>query len=438
MKKRLFSGALLALVFSVFTFVSCSSDDNSTTQEPSEGGGEGDPNKELVERYVIGASASSTSLLLTVQDLKKGSISVNGNGVNALGTTVYTHGGNRAYVFEYRKGDPSGSQSWLLNDKGQLTMNTKLDLPTREEFIASMGKYMIATTGGVTLDGEDPNSNKAQAFNFIDGATGEVAFTSYVNVQEIAEKGEYANFAGLETIGNNRFVMAIEPMKLNSESTTSDHRDSAWLAIFKFNENAENENDKVVLEKVVKSDKMSFAVARYRSSRISTIGKAGDGNVYLFSPNATDSKGVPFSSKPSAVIKFDSKKGDFDPGYYYDLEAISGTKVYKAFAIGGENFLLNMFVEPSNASNRAPANKLAVFNVITGDFKWVEGLPEAENIAVAGTPFVENEEVFIPVTAESKSNVYVLDPNTATVTKGLEIKDLGDGSIGTIGKISNK
>lgn len=435
MKKRLFTGAVLALVFSAFSLVSCSSDDNSPSK-PSTGGEEPgtDPDTELVERYIIGASASSTNLLLTTTDLTKGSISVSGNGQKSLGTTIFTHGGNRAYVFEYRKGDPAGSQSWLLTPEGKLKENATIDLPTREEFIASFGKYMIATTGGVLTD----DNKKAQAFNFINGQTGGVAFTSNINVEEIAEKGEYANFAGLEIIDETHFLMAIEPMKLKGEDTTSDFRDRVWLAIFRFDEGASDANKKVVLEKVVKDDRMSFAVARYRSSRVSTIGKAGDGNIYAFSPNATQKGGQDFSSKPSAVLKFDVTKKEFDKNYYFDLQEISGTKVYKAFAIGGDYFLLNMFADPSNASNMAGANKLAVFNVKSGDFKWITGLPASENIGTAGTPFVDGGKVYLPITAESKSNVYILDPGTAVATAGLEIKDLGDGSIGTIGKISNK
>ncbi|MDM1092720.1 DUF4374 domain-containing protein [Myroides odoratimimus] len=432
MKKRVFSTFAFAMIFGALSVTSCSTDDNSTPT-PEEGGTDGGNKVEW--KYVIGASASKTNLLLTTNDLKSGEISAKGNGLTALGTTVYTYGGNRAYVFEYRKGDPSGMQSWLLRPDGKLNKHTTVDLPTREEFITNFGKYMIATTGGVKLT----TGEKAQAFNFIDGSSGGIKYTSYVNVENIAEKGEYANFAGLETIGNDRFVMAIEPFKItkdDKEDNTSAYRDRAWLAVFKFDESATDVNKKVVLEKVVKSDKMSFAVARYRSSRVSTIGKAGDGNVYLFSPNATNGDGVSFSSKPSAVIKFDSKKGDFDNNYYFNLEQISGTKVYKAFAIGGDYFLLNMFVSPSKASNMAAANKLAVFNVVTGDFKWIEGLPAANDIAAAGAPFVDGKEVFLPITAESKSFVYSLDATAAKATKGLEIKDLADGSIGTIGKIN--
>lgn len=434
MRKRVFSTLALAMLFGAFTMTSCSSDDKGT-----DNGGEDKGTNKVEWKYIIGATASKTNLLLSTNDLKTGTISAKGNGLAALGTTIFTYGDNRAYVFEYRKGDPSGMQSWLLRPDGNLNKQTTVDLPTREEFITNFGKYMIATTGGVKLT----SGERAQAFNFIDGNTGGINFTSYINVENIAEKGEYANFAGLENIGNNRFVMAIEPFKIpkdDKEDNTSAYRSRVWLAVFKFNETETDVNKRVQLEKVVKDDRMSFAVARYRSSRISTIASGSDGFVYVFSPNAMLGKDKPsFSPIPSSVLRFNTKTLEFDKNYQYDIESLSGGhKVHKVYALTNNKFLLNMNADIAIAWNSlsTPYNKLAIFDGTTGEFKWVEGLPTAENIKEAQAPFVDGSEVYLPVTAESKSFVYTLDLMTAKVTKGLEIKDLADGSIGTIGKIN--
>lgn len=432
MKKRVFSTFALAMLFGAFTMTSCSSDDKGT-----DNGGEDKVTNKVEWKYIIGATASKTNLLLSTNDLKSGTISAKGNGVASLGTTIYTYGDNRAYVFEYRKGDPSGMQSWLLRPDGKLNQHTKVDLPTREEFITNFGKYMIATTGGVKLT----SGERAQAFNFIDGNTGGINFTSYINVENIAEKGEYANFAGLETIGNNRFVMAIEPFKItkdDKEDNTSAYRDRVWLAVFKFNENETDVNKRVQLEKVEKDDRMSFAVGRRRSGRLSTIGKGANGDFYVFSPSAMISdKGGNFSTKPAGVLKFDKSTLKFDNQYYYNIESLAGgRKLQRVYTIGKDYFLLNMYANVNEAWNMAPINKLALFNAATGEFKWIEGLPAAKDIAASGAPFVDGLDVFLPVTAESKSFVYTLDLATAKVTKGLEIKDLADGSIGTIGKIN--
>ena len=440
MKKRVLSTVVLAFLVSAFTLTSCSSDDNS---KPGGGDDEeiiddGTRNKEdlIGSKYILGASASKTNLLLEVDDLKQGSISVKGNGRTALGKNIYTFKDLRAYVFEYRKGDPSGMQSWLLNKDLRLQENTLANLPNREEFITPFGRFMISTTGGIQLD----NGKKAQAFNFINGVTGAIEFTSFVNVENIAEAGEYANFAGLEDIGNDRFVMAIEPFKITAnadDDNTSAYRNRVWLAIFKLDMSQEPEN-RVVLEDVVKDDRMSFAVARYRSSRVSTIGKGGSGDIYVFSPSAMISKDKgAFSTKPSAVLKFDKNTSKFDSSYYFDLEAKSGGhKVYKVYAIEKDQFILNMFANTDQSWNMAPANKLALFNAKTGEFKWMEGLGDPASIAEIGTPYVEGDDVFVPITAAATSYVYLLDRSTATFTKGLEIKDLGDGSVGNVVKIN--
>ncbi|MGQ8869049.1 DUF4374 domain-containing protein [Myroides sp. TSA_177.3] len=441
MKKRVLSTVVLAFLVSAFTLTSCSSDDNSKP-----GGGDDDeviddgdrePEDLIGTKYILGASASKTNLLLEVDNLKEGSISVRGNGKTALGKNIYMFKDLRAYVFEYRKGDPSGMQSWLLNKDLRLQENTLVDLPNREEFIQPFGRFMISTTGGIELE----NGKKGQAFNFINGVTGAIEFTSFVNVENIAEQGEYANFAGLEDIGNDRFVMAIEPFKITANSdqdNTSNFRDRAWLAIFKLDMSQAPEN-RVVLEDVVKDDRMSFAVARYRSSRVSTIGKGASGDIYVFSPSAmiSQEKGA-FSTKPSAVLKFDKNTLKFDSSYYFDLEAKSGGhKVYKVYAVGKDQFILNMFANTDQSWNMAPANKLALFNAKTGQFQWIDGLEDPALIAEIGTPYVEGDEVFVPITAAAKSYVYLLNRTTATFTKGLEIKDLGDGTVGNVVKIAS-
>ena len=441
MKKRVLSTVVLAFLVSAFTLTSCSSDDNSKP-----GGGDDDeviddgdrePEDLIGTKYILGASASKTNLLLEVDNLKEGSISVRGNGKTALGKNIYMFKDLRAYVFEYRKGDPSGMQSWLLNKDLRIQENTLVDLPNREEFIQPFGRFMISTTGGIELE----NGKKGQAFNFINGVTGAIEFTSFVNVENIAEQGEYANFAGLEDIGNDRFVMAIEPFKITANSdqdNTSAFRDRAWLAIFKLDMSQAPEN-RVVLEDVVKDDRMSFAVARYRSSRVSTIGKGANGDIYVFSPSAmiSQEKGA-FSTKPSAVLKFDKNTLKFDSSYYFDLEAKSGGhKVYKVYAVGKDQFILNMFANTDQSWNMAPANKLALFNAKTGQFQWINGLEDPALIAEIGTPYVEGDEVFVPITAAAKSYVYLLNRTTATFTKGLEIKDLGDGTVGNVVKIAS-
>lgn len=442
MKKRVLSTVVLAFLVSAFTLTSCSSDDNSKSREEEEeqgGGDDGERNEEdlIGTKYLLGASASKTNLLLEVDDLKQGSISVRGNGKAALGKNIYMFKDLRAYVFEYRKGDPSGMQSWMLNKDLRLQENTLVDLPNREEFITAFGRFMISTTGGIELD----NGKKGQAFNFINGVTGAIEFTSFVDVENIAEQGEYANFAGLEDIGNDRFVMAIEPFKITANSdqdNTSAFRDRVWLAIFKLDMSKEPEN-RVVLEDVIKDDRMSFAVARYRSSRVSTIGKGENGDIYVFSPSAmiSQEKGA-FSTKPSAVLKFDKNTMKFDSSYYFNLEAKSGGhKVYKVYAVGKDQFILNMFANPDQSWNMAAANKLALFNAKTGEFKWIEGLDEPELIAEIGTPYVEGDDVFVPITAAARSYVYLLNRSTATFTKGLEIKDLGDGTVGNVVKIAS-
>lgn len=83
------------------------------------------------------------------------------------------------------------------------------------------------------------------------------------------------------------------------------------------------------------------------------------------------------------------------------------------------------------------ANKFALFNVKTGEFRFINGLPSPENIGgYSPKPYVDvenNNSVYLPLTAKDGSFVYVINVNTAEAVKGVEVED--DITIGGVTKL---
>lgn len=424
MKKNLLSRAILALGLSVI-ITACSDDP--------------DPNPGNITKgnYVVGVTSTGSnpkSYLLATANLESDKISVIGNGKEANESTIYTYDkGKKGFLFLYRKGDPAYMQTCNFLSTGELQINASKSLTTREEFIGYYKNYVVAMTSIQLADG----GKYGEAFNFINGDTEDVE-TTYICTENIVHEGEYANMGGLETVGDN-IITALEPYQLPKNGSTSSsptaYPDEVNIAVLY------KEGNEIKTRKIITDDRASCAIGRRRSGRLNCIGTAGDGNIYVFSPanqrnagTSSDPKPENVTKHPSSVLRINKSSLEFDKNYYFNIESKSGgLKLQNAFPLYGDYFLLNMFAT-EKSWNMQLANKFAIFNVKTGDFLWIEGLPFPENIAgYSPKPYVEGESVYLPLTASSRSFVYVINAKTAKAVKGVEV--IGDLTIGGIAKL---
>jgi hypothetical protein len=136
------------------------------------------------------------------------------------------------------------------------------------------------------------------------------------------------------------------------------------------------------------------------------------------------------------VVRIKAGTTEFDPGYYFNIEAQSGGAGFlRSWHIAGDYFLLMMYDRPFSETGYA-ATRLAVFKGETGKLTYITGLPSLETItSFANTPYFENEKVFIPIMITGQDPaIYVIDAATATAVKGLSVKA---NSITSVGKLSN-
>lgn len=424
MKKKNLFRTLFALGL-IISIAACSDDPNPGSGNITRG------------NYVIGGNSSGgtseKSYLLATDNLESGKITVIGNGKEASDNTIYSYdNGKKGFLFMYRKGDPATMQSCKFSNTGELQISSSKQMPTREEFIGNYKNYMVAMTSIQLSDG-----SYGEAFNFIDGET-ETIETLYMSTQGIVHEGEYANMGGLVNVGDN-LITALEPYQLpengSTKSRPTQYPDEVVIAILSKDGNSIKKN------KIISDNRASYAVGRKRSSRLSCIGAAGNGDIYVFSPSNLRNAGTSdnpkpenISKHPSSVLKINKSTLEFDKNYYYNIEAKSGgLKLQNAFPLYGNYFLLNMFATEKSWSMQL-ANRFAIFNVQTGDFLWIEGLPSPQNIGGhSPKPYVEGENVYLPLTASSKTFVYVINAKTAKAVKGVEIE--GDITVGSVTKL---
>lgn len=405
----------LIAVFAVLGLTSCSSDDSGNHNG-------NDPDTNLTEQFIIAVNDSENSYLLNVEDYKDGSTSPQGgNSTQIIGTPNWYFAGDVAlYSFVYRQGDPGTTQSFSLDEEGNLKERNEIDLAVSIQSKAFFDNKIY-------LEYSSRNYKEPTAtFYKIDPYTEGVEGPFVLNTEDLAGNGEYAYFTDMEEV-NGQILIAFRTIKAGSDGNeddlfASDYNDHTYIAVY---------NRDLELVKVMEDTGRTGVVAgQFRGGAETGIEKTDQGEVYAFA-SALDGEGV-----PSGVLKIDADNFEFDADYFFNIsEASGGYKLFKTYYAGKNNFVLQMFSDPNTASaspNHA-RNKFAVVNVLDKTFSWVEGVPN--NILNVGVPYVNKDtnEVIFPIETNLYPQLFVIDVESAVMTPGMEVKAEG---INAVGKLS--
>ena len=405
-------------------------------------------------------SDKTANVLLTSQELGNGSVSPINNGLVNDGATEWVFYGDKyLYALTYNQGNAGTTRSYVLNSDGQMKARSAEYKVTRFTSFGKYGDYILsASTGDGLADYADANGNLPKMFllTYLDvknetATQSDSKNTANYMSENLFGNGEYAMLSGfLESNGklySAAIGMGLSPygsaidggkyilpgnedlVKQESGGTGSgayvkgelqgtQYPDECWVAIF--------DNEKLEGKKLIKTDKISYACGRYRSQYYQSIWAADNGDIYVFSPSyaktLTDARQQ--TKLDAGVVRIKAGATDFDPNYYYSLEAQSGGKSFlRCWHAGGNYFLLRMYDRPFSEKGYV-ATELAIFNGDTGKLTFVSGLPATDKITDLGKmPYVEDGYIYMPVmTSDSYPAIYKIDPATATATKGLSVK----------------
>ena len=204
--------------------------------------------------------------------------------------------------------------------------------------------------------------------------------------------------------------------------------DECWVAIF--------DDETLSSKTLIKTDKISYACGRYKSQYYQTIWAADNGDIYVFSPSyAKTMKDVRQKTTLDAgVVRIKAGTKEFDPNYYYNIESQTGGKSFlRCWHIADDYFLMLMYDRPLTESGFT-ANQLAVFKGETGQLTYVDGMPETEKISSFGNAvYNENGKVYVTVTTtDGYPSIYVIDPTTATASKGVTVEATQINGVGLL------
>lgn len=461
MKKRLFTCALAAAIFSTHVLTSCSEDETNTPTTNTGG----------TSKYVIAATAGDATYLVTTESLDEGSVSITNNGTETDGGAYWVfYGEDYLFSLQYNDGAAGTGASYQLDGNTGKVKEARSYTFNRVTTYGVWGNNVItaSTNDGSQEKDSEGNYAKYLQFNYLNANTGSTTTGNRI-AENFLGNGETVSFAGFVE-ANGKLYTSVIPMGMShygvntypekvtdqdliaksdggsgsgsytaGQIPSTQYPDKAFIAIY----NGDSFNDTPV---IAETDKIGYACGRNRSQYYQTIWCADNGDLYVFSPgfgriatSSSDLKKVT-GQLPSGVVRIKAGETQFDPDYYYNLEAQgTGHPMFRWWHITADYFLLQMYSDGVIASKNAAVAELAIFKGEEGRLTPVtQGLPDKENIASFGIPYSINGVAYIPVTTTDGNSpaLYKIDPQTATATKGLVI--VTNDNVAAVGKLTAK
>lgn len=455
MKKNYLNKISFAALMAV-ALTACS-DDNGVPEVPVTG-----TDSSFVLATSVKDGEQTANVLLTSQSLEEGSVSVRNNGLVNDGATEWVFYKDRyLYALTYNQGNAGTTRSYVMGEDGQVHPRSAEYKVSRFTSFGQYGKYILSVSTGdglVEYADADGNLPRMLLLTYLD-VEAETAKASdsrgnkdALMAENFLGNGEYVTLSGFEEANGKLYSgivgMGLSPygsaidggkyiregyedlVKTESGGTGSgsykkgelpgtQYPDECWVAIF--------DNETLGGRKLIKTDKISYPCGRFRSQYYQCVWAADNGDVYVFSPSyaktLTDKRQQ--TKLNAGVVRIKAGTTEFDPNYYYDLEAQSGgVSFLRCWHAGGNYFLLRMYDRSFTQSGTPVANRLAVFNGDNGKLIFVSGLPEADQISDFGKmPYVADGHIYMPVaTSDGYPAIYKINPATATATKGLTME----------------
>ncbi|MDR0753829.1 MAG: DUF4374 domain-containing protein [Prevotellaceae bacterium] len=417
-KKSIFKKVILTVITGCLSlaFISCEDNDN--------------PAPKTKGSFFLSVNGEATEYIIQTEDLETGDLSISNNREELEQTGhiwIFNDNPSVALGLIYQQGDPGIGLGFNVKEDGTLRELGNFLIAPRFTSYGFFDKYALTSVGGQT-PADNADRSDYSTFGFIDLTNGLALQEKTIPTLNITGNGDQATFSGIVDMGNGEFLTGMvvsQPKPAGGSGGASSgpitYPDSCWVAAFDKDLN---------LKRIYRSDKLSYSSGRYRSQYYSQIGKADDGNVYVFSGSYEST-----TTLPCGALKISRNATAFDPSYYFNIqEKTGGYKFRKVWHITGNYFMLELYNDLTPSSTGA-ATRYGIVNVETKTFNWVSGIPLYDKITGTGLPMAYEGKMYFPITEEGEyPAVYIIDPSTASARKGISI--IGAASLNAIGRLT--
>lgn len=357
---------------------------------------------------------SGTDVLYTYDTLDEGVLITEGTGVEQDGSTRnYVVNNNIFFSLLFGQSQAGAVTGYIIN--GEKTLEKKTDFQT--ETMTAYGN--VGDEVLLFKNAWQENETYTQWYR-LDSKTMQIAGQGEINAEELAGNGEKAFFTDVEKMGEKVFA-SFWCVESGQNFRSDGHTDTTYIAIYSY--------PSMELEKVIK-DARTGGIGAYFTDGMDMD---ENGDLYVLGTKLNWNKAGEYSDKtPVALTKIKKGTTEYDKSYFLNLtEATGGQYVWRKQYLGKGYFLLSVCPQPFVYATMFYAQfygglKFAVVNAYDGDFKWVEGFPEATSIQTTtadygysdldGTGYIG---IYYTEDNVGKSTIFKVDAAAATATPGL-------------------
>ncbi len=198
---------------------------------------------------------------------------------------------------------------------------------------------------------------------------------------------------------------------------TTPQPDTAYIAIYSYPEMGTEP------EKIIKDARTgNIGVNGFTTGLI----EADNGDLYSFSCGAEMAGFNPTSTKPSGILRIPRGETDFDPSYFFNVEAAtSGGKLIWFDYVGGNKAIARILVDDSggiwSAFGRDVFNQqLVIIDLVDQTITEVANVPLHAK-RYSSPVLVEDGKVYVSIETATEAHVYQVDIDNATAVQGARI-----------------
>jgi hypothetical protein len=201
--------------------------------------------------------------------------------------------------------------------------------------------------------------------------------------------------------------------QIKNNTFESAFADSAYIAVYSYPD--------MKLEKVMK-DGRTGTVGAYATNNAMSITENGD--IYTYSPTAIAS-GIAPTAKPSGILRIKNGTTEFDPGYFFNIEEVSGGyKIASMLYVGNGKALAQIY----SFKNHVAADKwttrdcrMAVLDLNAKTISYIDDVP----LHIGGFQYksiIEGGNVYAQIKNANGVYIYRIDIAALKAYKGAQIQ----------------
>lgn len=349
-----------------------------------------------------------TEFIISKDNPMTGEISATGTGIEQTGWRFYYPVGKTLFASGYSDDNQcagyADNGNGVLELKGQFIFENALEMFGQSDD----GKTLLAM--------EIPRAGFAnRRLHFVQVENVLVEKIVGTRIFESTTDSLVAWPTALQVRGNKLFI-PFHKMDAKGWFTTP-RADTAFVAVYPY-PNVTPEPEKIIADP--------------RTSNIGVNGattgliETANGDLYSFSCGAEAAGFAPASSKPSGVLRIPAGSTDFDPSYFFNVEAATGGgKIFWMDYVGGDKALARILTAdtggPWAAFGRDVFNqKLVILDLVAQTVTEVAGVPLHAK-RYSSPVFAEDGKALVSIETASDAYVYEVDIAAATAVKGAKI-----------------